>query len=1026
MSGTSFNVKDKILRAGAGAGKTTTLTQTFLDFADSFYQRQKRFPHIIVTTFTRKATQELKERLLMKSLEQKREDLFQYVSTKNQVQISTIHGILSLFLARSGTLLGLTPDFQILSESESRKSARKILRGILLSNDRGQELLEEYDFSTLEEMFTQYYENSFVFEKLRFVQNDEMQKIIQTKLRDLLQKMKLISGEALRSCRNEKWVGYLEAWKDFKVLTDDEPWTSFLERLEAFDDSNIKPPFRKASPPFDETLHEELDLVRKSVKVFLQNPAHQLWFCEKHQRNASIFQDLAQLFCTDFYHSKIKTSQIAMSDLELLSLRLLQDHPDSAQRFSEEWDFWMIDEYQDTSPVQVRLLKALVGSRPIFVVGDPQQSIYLFRGARSQVFQEKIEEIQLAGGDVEVKLVNYRSSPEVLDFFNHYFTKLNSQFSSMEPAPGKTRLFSGHPVVDIILTEKVEEAKHKSENMAVIARVQELLQSGVSPEQICILSRTHRTLEDIAKVAHDFSVPFQLHSGSGFYERREVLDALSLLKFFINPHDNPNFVALLRSPWLYVSDSEILQFCHGKEHSYWLEAQKRMNSMSPIHPLQILKSLLLESEQTGLSWTLKTALVDLGFFDFIQELDSSGRREANLWKLIALLSQEERRPGFNFLDFLDSNLGTLTTEEGGEDSDATPVIEPKRIHLMTVHASKGLQFEHIILPGMGQSPRSATVPVWSVSESDGVWTLKLRDPEDQSYVASALGQINAEQLRELETQEFSRVLYVALTRAKSGVSLLWESEYKSRSWASQFPLSLEEGVHQGPGFCYRVRKENIHPQRAITEKLESLQPRLKWQGLDAQNPERSFSVTEIVEGGSFQNRTEEKASQNIGGALAKAQQGTEAHRVFEALRHTSVDKLIEMSDPEFKRPLQFLAQTKQIPLLNIIQQGFVEWGFALRHRGFLVQGQIDLWGVIDGHLWVVDYKTGSQKYSDMALKQLEVYAWALAKMRFCEQIQFIHLAIVYPLDEVIKTKDYDEPLKFLAQVEASIESSLTL
>ena len=95
----------------------------------------------------------------------------------------------------------------------------------------------------------------------------------------------------------------------------------------------------------------------------------------------------------------VKTAQpaffsLTISDLENYSLRLIQSFPDAAHEFSQTWDFFMIDEYQDTSPLQVEILNRIVGEKPCFIVGDPQQSIYLFRGARSEVFDAKESELK--------------------------------------------------------------------------------------------------------------------------------------------------------------------------------------------------------------------------------------------------------------------------------------------------------------------------------------------------------------------------------------------------------------------------------------------------------------------------------------------------------------------------------------------------------------------------------------------------------------------------------------------------------
>ncbi|MEK2646533.1 UvrD-helicase domain-containing protein [Bdellovibrio sp. BCCA] len=1026
MSSTTSELKNTILRAGAGAGKTTTLTQTFLKFASDFKNNNGKFPRIVVTTFTRKATQELKERLLSKALDDGRDDLFQYVSSKSQVQISTIHGVLSLFLSRYGSAIGLTPDYKIMSDSEIRKGARKIMRKYLLESPQLQELLEEYDFQTLEGALLKYFGENVIFPQMKFIAKDELQKEAAKIVQDISGKLKRVCTEIMQEASNEKWQEYAQSLAGFDWTVSDQNWDGFFERLDSFWEFTSKPVFRKATPPFSLSLNEELETLRDRIDVLLSEPRYRPAFWEKHQKNCELFEELAHNFCRDFMQTKLENGLLSMSDLETLAFKIIQGSPEAASKFSHEWDFWMVDEYQDTSPVQVELLRHLIGEKPLFVVGDPQQSIYLFRGARSEVFQEKVQEIQDQAGEVQIKLVNYRSSPEVLEFFNHYFTKLSPQFAAMTPAPDKVKKGNDEPVVQVLLTETGEDDETSAEVLTTVARIQELLNSGVSPEQICVLGRTHKTLEDIAKVAQEYGVPLQLHSGSGFYERREVLDALAMLKFLVNPHDNANFVALLRSPWLIMSDSEIASYCHSYKHSFWKEALKTLEQKEENHPLRILKNLLAQSEIKGLSWTLKKSLIDLGLFDYSAKIDSTGRREANLWKVVSLLSQEERRPGFNFLDFLDSSLETLSADEGGEDADATPVIEPKRVNFMTVHASKGLQFEQVILPGMGQDPRNSHAPVLSIREKDGLWSLKIRNEETQSMAGSILAEQITEELRHRESEEFNRVLYVALTRAKSGVTLLWDKKIGKKSWAAHCPLNLEEGLHQEKDFAYVVRVENGQPQKMAEQDLAQKDLRSLWQAPQNEEKRKYISVTELVAPETLTAETYTPKAGQLGTGLARAQQGTNAHRLFEALKYTSYEELLRISDEDLKKPLQFLANTQQIPLLEIIEKGHVEWGFALKYQDSLMQGQIDLWGIVGETLWMVDYKTGSQRYSDTAFKQLEAYAWALYRMKYLGGVKDIKLAVVYPMDEVVKIENVRSQEEMNIRMEKRLQDFLVV
>jgi ATP-dependent helicase/nuclease subunit A len=95
-------------------------------------------------------------------------------------------------------------------------------------------------------------------------------------------------------------------------------------------------------------------------------------------------------------------------------------------------------------------------------------------------------------------------------------------------------------------------------------------------------------------------------------------------------------------------------------------------------------------------------------------------------------------------------------------------------------------------------------------------------------------------------------------------------------------------------------------------------------------------------------------------------------------------------------------------LWEILENGFVEWGFSFRHESRGIRGQIDLWGPASGAIWVVDYKTGSSHHSAQAFQQLKAYAWALWKMAFIKSGDAVHLAVIYPFEEKIKLeKDLD-------------------
>lgn len=1038
MSRTASELKSyrqtKILKAGAGAGKTTTLVDIFLNFAIDYYQDYGRFPKIVVSTFTRKATQELKERLSKKALERRDEiqgkkelsaeeikrtkailGLFEYVSTKSLVHISTIHGVLGQYLVRSGHRIGLTPDFKIVSDQDIKSQTRKILRELVIGNEVWRDLLEEMEFSKLESIVIEHFYFNLCHETPRRADIKLLSRIRSEKWNELSKRANDICGNILGYVdADSKWAEYLVA---FLALPWEKGMNSVLEAI----DTGIalpksKPAFKKDKPAFDPDLHEEFEDFRDDLKDMSSDRAWTDLAIERHEKVSLVVDELATEFGKIFLNEKLQHGQISMHDLEALSLFSLTKNPETGESFSKEWDFWMIDEYQDTSPIQVSLLDKLIGDKPVFYVGDPQQSIYLFRGARSKVFQDKIEEVVSSGGIFEQARINYRSNPDVLSMFNSYFTRMSDQLTTMDVPDTKKDMKPSKEALQVWLSQDDE-----AQTLNVIQRLQELLSTGISPEKICILGRRNKDLEDLAHKAIFFGIPVQLHAGGSFFERREVQDIMNFLKVLLNPHDNAAFLSVVRSPWFFVPDAEIATWCHKFEYSFFSEACKK-SPKEATHPIQVLLSYQNEAEKVGVGKTLLKMISQRGLIDYSNRIDASGRREANIWKLISMLNQEERRPGFNFLDFVDEKTGSLDPDRASEDSDATPVIEPKRVNMMTVHTSKGLQFEYVILPWMDSKSKSFNATSFMSDDDTGYWTIKVMDEDKQDYISSGLMNQLVEKRRAQELLEADRVFYVAMTRAIAGVSLFWSATDKlQNTWAGKFPFNLTDGVHEEAGFSYLIRQDEADPASLSASEMFKTQVRDKVKQMDENCIVENSSVTAMIE------RQMLKASQSSGAshllpALARAQQGTEAHRIFEGLKYSSVEDLSVDLDDNWKASLDFIVNYNEFPLYKLIKEGHVEWGFALRTelKGF--QGQIDLWGIIDDVVHIVDYKTGSQRYSEQAFSQLHFYTWCLDKMNLISNKK-IQLSVVYPFDNTVKTESYVNSEEVLKKVEINFGKS---
>lgn len=1011
----AINSNKSIIKAGAGAGKTTTLVREFIEYVLEFEKNQGRFPRIIVTTFTRKATQELKERLLARAYDLNRPDLLDYISNKSLVHISTIHGILFSFLSKYGYMISLAGDLGIKSDQELRYSKQLLLKKIIKQNEHLFPILEEYEWSQILEMVSAYFKAWMQNQELRRVSPDELKVITEKQWLTLLEQQKKVCNEIWNHCENPKWKVYIENWFTLLENCKNNP-TQISELVIDFFQSSRKPSFLKNNPPFLAELHESFEDLRSELKNMAENPSYKTSTWLLHEELGELIDELGALYVTTYFDQKINDLQLSMDDLEIFSLHLAQKVPESTEAFSKEWDFWMIDEYQDTSPLQENLLNAFIKNSPAFYVGDPQQSIYLFRGAKSELFQNKIEEIQKSQGHYQELMINYRSEAPVLAFFNRFFTGLSSQFSEMSPHSGAAPILEvvdEHWANQILISDSGESDDSNFEVLTVIFRIQELISQGISPEKICILSRTHKLLTQIKELSVTYQIDTQLHGSQNYNDQREVIDLMMMNKFLLNPHDNLNFVSLMRSPWFFVSDQGIAAICQKNLQkdksifkSFWRQfIVNKENVQLASFDLQVLNQLegfINQLKEIPLNTLLIKMMRESGLIDYCHSLDPSGQREANLWKYISLLSQQMRHPGFQGLKFLDLFESDLTENGSSMMTEAVPVIEPQKVNLMTIHASKGLQFDHVIIPGMSKAFQKTKTQFFTVDVQRGLWTLLIKDPDTQENIRTPLAVEILNEVQKKEDEEVQRVLYVAMTRAKKGISLIGSIPIAKNSWSSQVPLSVDPGIHEFQSCKYFVRQQRFEPilENRVHQVQPILEPRQRLSFLSEETlPVHKTSVTQSL-------ITDVESSQVASlKTFGKIEFGIQIHKKLEKLKYLSQDEIQErINQGDFEKGIRYALSLQSPPILEILRNGEVEWGFSFIDHQVRMEGQVDLWAYMDGILYVIDYKTGSLKFLEKAFLQLELYQRAICQIKNIKP-QRIQLCVLYTEKEEIKIRE---------------------
>lgn len=954
-----------IVQAGAGAGKTTWLTKKVIEISIEYFKEFNRYPHIVVTTFTKKATEELKERLMKEALKMKDENLLRFFSESSALHISTIHGLLYSFLSRFSHKIGLNPSFSIIDTIKSYEISKNIFKQKIFENVEKENLLEIHSFNKLLEFAITYFSNWMKYPELTPLTFNELKDFFTIKKNQLINELETLTTEIQTETQHEGW---LEFSLKLKQLAEDAKNSPTFHL-----DSIRKPHKGKKINYVSEEIYERVGDALSEIKE-LSDLSHSPSQWKLYENFYLQFENLALDFSKCLLEYKLKEGELTLEDLELITWNRLVYHPTIGELFSDGWDYWLIDEFQDTSPLQIEILNRLKKDKPSFFVGDPQQSIYLFRGARTEVFKNSVATIIKNGGETLSLLKNYRSESELLAFINDFF---HPHFCKMDPA--STYPPDHHRVV--VKWVHLQSEDSQEERNSIVTYIQNLMSKNISLEKIAILARTHQTLVKISELLTEYQIPVHLHSTSGFYDRMEIQDFLALLKFLINPHDNLNLIQLLRSPWFYLSDDDIYEKIKHKPISYW-EAMIYLKKDLP-QSLQRLHALLNDTESLGISATLQKAITL--YIDFSHHHETSGRREGNLWKLIIQLSEAEKIRGFNYLKYIECAERDLKSGEG--ENEAIGALEPYRVHLMTIHGSKGLEFDHVILPHMNKALRSPTLKNFMFDEENKKWALPL---QAESYLGLQYP-LNVQEWikkwQDKEKEESDRLLYVAMTRAKKELFLTSNTNIDQDSWLGRFDWDLSEGIHSKNNYSYEVITQSQKPHLPI-EKLnpQKILCRDSWKNSNCEQNILDFTQPSHL-----------SLEKNNQPHFLKILKGLDIHHYLELLKNNH--SLNHLPD-DIKELIQFVLEIKEPPMIELIQNGHVEYGIFFKWNDQIIRGRLDLWGRdSQNRIWIVDYKTGSSRLKDESFKQLQWYAKGLIQCRHVELNETIHLCLIYVLEK---------------------------
>ena len=527
------------------------------------------------------------------------------------------------------------------------------------------------------------------------------------------------------------------------------------------------------------------------------------------------FLDLAGDFETRYRQRKRECSSLDFNDLEREAVRLLAgSKPRSAacrNLYHTRFKFVMIDEFQDTSPLQDQLITLVARPDNLFVVGDWKQSIYGFRGAEASLFLEKEKTFLAEGTGERIPLVeNFRSRARLLNqlnsFFQHLWASEDRTFEPLEashaviarqhaiaadksPSPGARACNDG--CVELLTIEReedetVEEVRMK-EARTLAERIRDLVNSGAY--EYGDIAMLFRVATDIYFYEHELKnlgIPFYVVSGRGFYKQPEVRDLIAFLELLENPHLDIPLASVLRSPLVQISDDTLLWLAKAAKRAApsmpFYDALLKLDEIAEIRGEDRAKlknfrafffELLEQKEKWTVSECLELILERTKYDRYVLGLPQGKRHFANLRKLLEIAREVEGREPIHLGDFIRYVKG-LELQEVRESEAQVEALEGNVVKLMTIHKAKGLEFKVVLIPDLNRKGEKRRAPF--LLDSEYGLGFKVFNETNRKFEETLAYKKAKEKMVRDALEESKRLLYVGMTRAKDLLILSGSSE----------------------------------------------------------------------------------------------------------------------------------------------------------------------------------------------------------------------------------------------------------
>ena len=869
-----------LVSASAGSGKTFVMAERILDQL----ARGVEISQLFISTFTVKAATELKGRLEKKISQQIQEtddvDLKQHLGRQladlPNAAIGTMDSFTQKFLGKHGYLIDIAPNFRILqNESEQLLLKNEVFHQVfeahyqdenkenfsrLVKNfagrgkdERGlrQQVYKIYDFLQSTSSPQKWLNESFLkgFEEADFA--NEKDKLTEQIKQALWNLESFFRYHLDNDAKEFPKAAYLEAMQQvldeissLNQESDSQAYQAVLARIVVISKEKNGRALANSSRKADlKPLADAYNDERKVQFAKLGQLADQITILDYQERYHEDTWELAktfQTFMSDFVEAyrerKRQENAFEFADISHYTIEILENFPQVRETYQERFHEVMVDEYQDTNHIQERMLELLSNGHNRFMVGDIKQSIYRFRQADPQIFNEKFQ--RYAHNPQEGKLIllkeNFRSSSEVLSATNDVFGRLMDQevgeinYDSMHQLVFVNTKLTPNPEnkAEFLLYDKDDSGQEEEESQTetkltgemrlVIKEILKLYQEkSVAFKEIALLTSSRSRNDQILLALSEYGIPVKTDGEQNNYlQSLEVQVMLDTLRVIHNPLQDYALVALMKSPMFSFDEDELARLSLQKatdkvqENLYekLVNAHKQAASQKElIHTdlaeklnqfMDILDSWRLYAKTHSLYDLIWKIYNDRFYYDYVGALPNGPARQANLYAL-ALRADQFEKSNFKglsrFIRMIDQVL------EAQHDLASVAVAPPKdAVELMTIHKSKGLEFPYVFILNMDQDfNKQDSMSEVILSRQNGLGVKYIAKVETGAVEAHYPKTIklsipsltytqNEEELQLASYSEQMRLLYVAMTRAEKKLYLVGKGS-REKLEAKEYP-----------------------------------------------------------------------------------------------------------------------------------------------------------------------------------------------------------------------------------------------